>query len=188
MTSKRMRGLAVVALCIGSLAVTSCGKEREYAVPRDLCGVKVSPELVEPFLPAGDSVSQNDGLDPPEVAGIWCAVSVDGREELKVTGDWVLKSNLDTRISGISHPSRIRGGKYVVGKRGATTALPCRNPKARIDVPAREGEKQHTVPADTYVIEVRSYHEPEGVEESKKAMARFIVAFTESLKKSQPCS
>ncbi len=160
---------------------------RGYQLPGNLCGIKISPETVAPFLPNGKELSENDWTKSADSANSSCALSVDGSEELNITGSWELQSTLKKRLYGINYPTRIHDGKYIVGERAAATHFSCFNPKARLGTPTPPGEKHKTVPADTYVIEVDARSQPEDREESKKAMERFIVPFTKELKKQLPC-
>ncbi|MEW2219135.1 hypothetical protein AB0939_07430 [Streptomyces sp. NPDC006990] len=168
--------------------VSGCGgPEREYRVPRSLCGTQVAPASVEPFLPGGKEISENDWTRTEKIGTSSCTLSVDGEWEFKIEGVWALRKDLEARGYGINYPTRIRGGKYIVGERAAATHFSCFNPKARLGTPTPPGEKHKTVPADTYVIEVDARSQPEDREESKKAMERFIVPFAKELKKQLPC-
>ncbi|MGI5348255.1 hypothetical protein ACQEU8_08670 [Streptomyces sp. CA-250714] len=183
-SSLKIATAALLALAL----VSGCGEpEREYQVPSSLCGTKVDPEKVEPFLPGGKEVSEKDSPGPTDKVGLDCRLSVDGEEELEISGSWVLRKDLKIRGYDINDPTRLKGGKHIVGERAAASHFPCLNPKARLGTRTPPGEKHKTVPADTYLIEVEARHEPEDPEESKKAMKRFIVPFSEAVKKQLPC-
>ncbi|MBO8185483.1 hypothetical protein [Streptomyces spirodelae] len=169
------------------LLVSGCGEtKREYRVPHDLCGMKVAPESIKPFLPGGKNLSENDWFRHTEEEGT-CTLSVDGERQLQFSGSWTRRES----VGGyhLRFPTRLQGGKYIVGEREAAAHFSCFNPKARFNLRTSPGKsgKSKSVPADTYVVRITAYHEPEGREESKKAMKDFIIPFTKELKKQLPC-
>ncbi len=54
------------------------GREKNYSVPDSLCGVAVSPTLLEPFLPSGDQVSSKRTF--PNGGTEECALIVDKKK------------------------------------------------------------------------------------------------------------
>jgi len=75
----------------GVLAVSSCskgegGEKKNYTVPSVLCGIKGDPELVDPFLPGGDSVE----VKPLTLSGgaRRCDVVVDGKVAVREILTW----------------------------------------------------------------------------------------------------
>ncbi|WP_256727079.1 hypothetical protein [Streptomyces acidiscabies] len=73
------------------LAVSACSKgngddKKNYTVPSALCGIKADPELVDPFLPGGDSIAAKSstlsgGADR-------CDVTVDGKVAVREILTW----------------------------------------------------------------------------------------------------
>jgi len=86
----RFLALAAVA-SVGVAAVSACSKgdgddKKNYTVPSALCGIKADPDLVDPFLPGGESV---------EVKSLTlsggakrCDVVVDGKVALREIQTW----------------------------------------------------------------------------------------------------
>ncbi|NUV63721.1 hypothetical protein [Streptomyces sp. CAI-85] len=73
------------------LTASSCsgggGEEeaRKYTVPEALCGVPVNPELLDAFLPGGDSLSVK--ASAPNGGTKRCDVTVEGDVSLRQTRD-----------------------------------------------------------------------------------------------------
>ncbi|MGI5352109.1 hypothetical protein ACQEU8_28545 [Streptomyces sp. CA-250714] len=60
MTTKCRRGLAAVVPGIALLLVAGCSTDgRDYAVPREICGVRVPQKVLEPLLPDGEKLHQS---------------------------------------------------------------------------------------------------------------------------------
>ncbi|MET9447510.1 hypothetical protein [Streptomyces cinerochromogenes] len=86
--------LAALGLIVGCSASDD---KKDYDVPRALCGVSVDPDLVSPFLPAGEKIRMSETRPVPSRKN--CRVDVDGK--------WALMANLewwgdDTSISTVA--------------------------------------------------------------------------------------
>ncbi|MEU3413620.1 MULTISPECIES: hypothetical protein [unclassified Streptomyces] len=77
-----------VAVAVFGLA-SACSEpaaEKEYAVPRALCGVSVDPDLLSPFLPAGKEVAVRESRPVPSRK--ICRVDVDGAWAVTADLQW----------------------------------------------------------------------------------------------------
>ncbi|WBO63480.1 hypothetical protein [Streptomyces camelliae] len=67
-------------------------EKKEYDVPRALCGISVSPDLVDPFLPPGKKLKVLDTRPVPTRK--ICRLDVDGK--------WALMANLEWWADDVS--------------------------------------------------------------------------------------
>ncbi|MFD5256658.1 hypothetical protein ACFWM5_27985 [Streptomyces bobili] len=75
----------------GVLAVSACSGEggeqdKKYTTPSTLCGISLDPELLDVFLPGGDSVSVKSST--PNGGTKRCELIVDGNVSLRQTQTW----------------------------------------------------------------------------------------------------
>ncbi|MDX3387030.1 hypothetical protein PV682_37145 [Streptomyces niveiscabiei] len=88
----RTRFLALTAAAsAGVLAVSACSKgngedKKNYTVPSALCGIKTDPELVDPFLPGGDSIAVKSATLSGGASR--CDVTVDGKVAVREIFTW----------------------------------------------------------------------------------------------------
>ncbi|MFF8281996.1 hypothetical protein ACF06W_04640 [Streptomyces albus] len=187
---KNDRGLRFGVPAAAALALTltaGCGEaKREYQIPDDICKIPVAAERMEPFLPAGKKLHESNWTNHEGPEGMYCVLSVDGSEELKFSSSWASHRSLKSRF-GIGQGTRLLGGEYYTMPKNSSAYFPCSNPKVRLDAPRTKDGKRRTVPAEYYIIEVRSLHHPKDEAESEKAMKRFIVPFAKAVKKKLPC-
>ena len=197
-TNSRRILLCVLLVFVPALFSSACGDEapeREYSLPRKLCGVPVKTKLLVPFLPGGKKTSQKERMEADDVEGLSCDLRVDGRTAVSVNSAWNTKeaspSDADDAAL-IEHPSpkkhlrALQDGSYITGDRVSAAAVPCLNPKARMSLPAKNG-KPRTGPAKSFTFSVEVFKGPEDDKESHKAMARFMGPFSEALVKTLPC-
>lgn len=178
--------MALLAL----LAAGCGGAEREYTVRKSLCGVKVDPELVKPFLADGKKLYYSEeGWDQNMFTH--CFLRVDKTYDLNVTGQWRAKGYTTRKAADemAHHPVTFSAnGTYAVWERGAATVIPCKFPK--ISVGRLDGKKipdGTRIPAGALSVRVASKELPEDTEASEDAMGRFIVAYAKGLRKVLPC-
>ncbi|MFF5639093.1 hypothetical protein [Streptomyces sp. NPDC012825] len=76
-------------LAIG-VTISACSKtheeKREYALPDSLCGVKVAPDLLSPFLPPGKKLSVKEKA--PDGGTKTCELFIDGQPGVFATQVW----------------------------------------------------------------------------------------------------
>ncbi|MEU8740940.1 hypothetical protein AB0K62_32025 [Streptomyces halstedii] len=76
MTRRSFRTAAApLALCALALLAAGCGGGREYAMPKELCGVPVGEKELSPLLPDGQKLDVAG--DPLVTSANLCGVSVD---------------------------------------------------------------------------------------------------------------
>ena len=83
--------MASIAVALtGALTISACasGKQEEktYTVPSALCGIPLDPELLDTFLPGGDSVTVKPAS--PNGGTKRCDVIVDGDVSVRQTQTW----------------------------------------------------------------------------------------------------
>ncbi|MEU0007367.1 hypothetical protein ABZ079_24575 [Streptomyces sp. NPDC006314] len=164
----------LAAVVLGAAAgCSSGGQEREFAIPKNLCGVAVpSGPLARILPPTGKSLDQRKGT-PSAQAVTGCEVTVDGDVVLTVEGEriksgrsaWIIAS-YDHRIG---HVKSGDGGAIAYVGRAAVSVVPC----------PREGDRQEAV--STYIRTLKPWRQDES------AMRQLIRGYTASLKTLQPC-
>ncbi|MEU5833686.1 hypothetical protein ABZ820_08355 [Streptomyces diacarni] len=88
------------AVAAALLALSGCAGGRDYAVPKEICGVRMSEDVVEPLLPDGDEVEQERERRPfRDRHFVNCDVDVDGKGALYV------------KVSESHHLPKLRRGK-----------------------------------------------------------------------------
>ncbi|MHB9858682.1 hypothetical protein [Streptomyces sp. YIM S03343] len=130
--SRGTRGDAVVVLGAAVLLglLTSCSSSsssREYAVPKDLCGTKISSSLLEPLLPPGKKIS----AQPTSAVGV-------ERCRLVVDGDMAFSSSVEQRGTRVSArdmaesaygvapgDASANGGRFIYSVTGAVGLVEC---------------------------------------------------------------
>jgi hypothetical protein len=169
---------ALVAGCVVTLS-SGCGEERSYAVPEELCGVRVSSEVVKPFLPPGEKlkVQRNDYGGNQGIEG--CTAYVDGHVVLSSRGEWRAESLSAKEAATIAGPDAFAGGRYVSWDRAATTVITCHAPDR--DVISRDEGKGD---ARYFTLEA---HVPVPEEGTQSAMEKFIVDYARAYEKTLPC-
>ncbi|MFC7638448.1 hypothetical protein ACFQWA_21385 [Streptomyces thermogriseus] len=155
------------------LALSSCsGEKKNYAVPDELCGAQVKPELTEALLPGGDKIkvlNEKSNSSPPYH---YCMVYVDGKAELSVEGVWhptgtTAKQAAEDSLVFNTRP--IKGGRFEVVEGTMVTVVDCKNP-------------EYDAGRFSFELEVTN---PDG--DISEKMQRFLAAFSESYRKTLPC-
>ena len=91
------RTATAAAVLLAAAACSASGTDRDYAVPADVCGVRVGPDLLKPLLPGGEKLSQKSydaGAGSPR-----CRVLVDGQLVLYVSGDVVTRDTDPIKVN-----------------------------------------------------------------------------------------
>ncbi|MFI5477603.1 hypothetical protein ACIBAB_00620 [Streptomyces rubiginosohelvolus] len=84
-----MRGAALLGAAL--IILPGCSSQKTFEVS-ELCGTKVDPALVAPFLPEGEELKVDDGLTEPGQPR--CKVYVHGTLHLYLRGD-IVESGFD---------------------------------------------------------------------------------------------
>ncbi|MEU2286445.1 hypothetical protein ABZ614_31720 [Streptomyces sp. NPDC013178] len=82
---------SVTLALTGALALSACSggggeEEKKYTTPSALCGISLDPELLDAFLPGGDSLSVKPSS--PNGGTKRCDVSVDGELSVRQIRTW----------------------------------------------------------------------------------------------------
>lgn len=169
----RGRGVALLGVLVG-LALSGCsaGEKKNYTVPQELCGAKVTPGLTSALLPVGDKLrvepSQSGGPSPRQ----FCDVLVDGNIELKVEGGWQPSGTTAQQAASKALTFGTRsteGGRFALSDDKAFTVVDCANAEHK---------------AGRFSFEVAVAHPDGDVGEKTQ---RFLAAFSESYAKKLPC-
>ncbi|MEU9579978.1 hypothetical protein [Streptomyces chilikensis] len=172
--STARRWAVIGASVVMVTGLTGCGgKEREYAVPKSLCGIAVPADELTPFLPVGKKIEVKERDSKDELS--WktgCLVFVDGKDVLATTVEW---NEPDTRTgdfaAGVSleRPDhRTDDGRFLWSDREGFGRTGCTAPD--------DGDRLFTA--------VRAY----GSEHrDADAMKRVIQAYTKAVEKSDAC-
>ncbi|GAB2937973.1 hypothetical protein [Streptomyces heilongjiangensis] len=161
----------VTILCLPMIA--GCGgeePEREYAVPRTLCGTAVERNDLAEFLPAGKeiSVTLHSGVD-------WqrCNVVVDKTSVVNVTQSWLEKGRTTAyyaRGQTLDDPTEsTQGGRFLYSGYEAFG-------KTKKCVDKKYGQELYT-----------SVQAQGSKHRDAEAMKRLIIAYTNEVEKSAAC-
>src|SRR4051794_18747155 len=103
MRSNTRLASALLVYAISAILISGCsaGEDRDYVVPKELCGAQIDPSLLEPLLPTGETLGQSDDIAP-----MGCTISIDSQREftmfLYITNsytdptDWASGSRITT--------------------------------------------------------------------------------------------
>lgn len=163
--------VAVTMVCLPVIA--ACGgeePEREYAVPRTLCGTAVVHKDLAAFLPAGKkiSVTLRSGVD-------WkrCNVVVDKTSVVNVTQSWLEKGRTTAyyaRGQTLDDPKEsTQGGRFLYSGYEAFG-------KTKTCVDKKYGQELYT-----------SVQAQGSKHRDADAMKRLIIAYTKEVEKSAAC-
>ncbi|MFJ1644475.1 hypothetical protein [Streptomyces sp. NPDC088258] len=174
-TLMKRPALAALTLAL-SVTISGCGgEEREYAVPKTLCGVPVDSGLLEPLLPPGKEVFVKVADYAAGVARQDCVVYVDGDVWLTMYGRWE-KAGVTARDAmhyhrgnGGDHSSA--NGKIISWYRGAATVVACPSAKWK---------------TEDFSIVASAVHRTE-FEANEKAIKEFLVSYSEAFAAKPSC-
>lgn len=135
----RKRPWAVALAGLTVLAASGCSGGRDYAVPREICGVRMPKDVVEPLLPEGDSLrQQRRRSDAGHNQYVTCDVDVDGKGAFVVYA-WE-EDSLPKLRTGKDNPERSHHVKQIkklpfsgwgtVSDKSVVAATKCENGKA----------------------------------------------------------
>lgn len=88
-TSRKSSLVSAAALTTLAFVIMGCGgeeNEREYAIPRTLCGTAVDSDALAPFLPSGKKVTVRDKSSPGSKV---CQVIVDNKLIVTTSQMWL---------------------------------------------------------------------------------------------------
>jgi hypothetical protein len=171
----------IVALFAGCAVIllSGCGEERNYAVPDELCGVRVSPKAVEPFLPPGEDLKVKEDHYGSNTGVEGCTAYVDGHVVLSSRGEWRAERLSAKEAASVPGPWPFAGGRYVWWERGAATVLACHAPDQ--DTISRDEGKGD---ARYFALEAQVPKPDKGTPE---AMRTFLVEYARAYAKTLPC-
>lgn len=86
MIARRIAEVSLLVTAFGTLVGCSGSEEKEYDVPKALCGVTVDPVLVSELLPAGKTIEVQEKDPVPSRNN--CQVNVDGHAALILSQEW----------------------------------------------------------------------------------------------------
>lgn len=156
-----------------ALVISGCGKKqgRDYAVPEDLCGTRISADDLAPFLPDGHSLkvsgSSKSGIDD-------CDVIVDDKLIMTATKVWEeggkTTASLAFRLALHAPKNSAHDGRFWYSGNEAFG-------KTRGCIDTKRGHELYTA------------LQAQGSEHrDADAMKRLIVSYTQQVEKSADCS
>jgi hypothetical protein len=175
----RRPGIVAIFAGCAALFLSGCGEERNYAIPEELCGVRVPARLVEPFLPPGEKLKVTENSYGVSRGLEGCTASVDGHVVLYSRGEWRAERLSAKEAASVPGPWPFAGGRYVWWEQGAATVVACHVPDH--DVISRDDGKGD---ARFFALEAEVPTADEGTPE---AMRKFIVEYARAYEKSLPC-
>ncbi|MGP4047236.1 hypothetical protein [Streptomyces sp. 2A115] len=161
------------AVAIGT-ALSGCSKdeEREYALPKSLCGVTVNPDLMSPFLPPGKKIATQQ--ESPNGGTKRCKVSVDGEVSLIAGQLWWEKGGTVADVASVNarvDPGQVTDNeKYLYSGTGA--------------VGKAEGCTDATHPDQVLFTVLQVFTSGQ---DDAATMKRLIVDYTEQLQENNKC-
>ncbi|WP_157877458.1 hypothetical protein [Streptomyces odonnellii] len=173
--SRRLRTPLVLVALMG-LTLAGCSDpepRRAYTIPDDLCGVALSPAVLEPVLPPGDKMSSSkdtlNGLTN-------CEVVVDKVVVLTTITEWYERGTSMARVLA-SHMADLedkasKDGRYVYSDEGGVAKIDCRTPP--------EGLRDED-PFATVLV-----RKDLGADE--EAVHKLLLAYTDAVGKSPDCN
>ncbi|MFM9698305.1 hypothetical protein [Streptomyces europaeiscabiei] len=167
-----------VALTVAT-AVTACSagggeQEKKYTVPNTLCGIPQNPDLLDAFLPGGDSVSVK--ATSPNGGTKRCDVIVDGAVSVRQTETWWSSEESASTVAAaydkMDDGQVTEDSRYLYSSTGAVgrTTTSCNSP----DHP------------DQSLFAVIQVFTPE--RSNSDAMKKLISAYTKGLEDSSRCN
>ncbi len=172
--SRRYATALVVLLLAGT---AGCAQAQEYAVPGDVCGVKVQPALLKPLLPPGDSFNQGKTHEGGgDITG--CAMEVDDRRELTFQASLVAVDVDPLQVKSIS---LLRAGNPQKADIGSDARI-ADNAAMAYGACTYRGEPRR------YVVELWVQEPSANVNERREDLARFITAYLPAAQKAAGCT
>ncbi|MFI6346702.1 hypothetical protein [Streptomyces sp. NPDC050560] len=170
---RRLGAAAVGATLLVALLGACGGKERNYQIPKSLCGVPVLDEhIVEDVLPGGDEIDPRPASTGDIPQHLYCDIHIDNKVQIGIEGTW-RPAGFTAKDSAVDHlqygaPSTDHG-RYVYWEDGATTAFPCAN------------TKQKSGAFSVYV------NAPRADGDMGEKMRRFVASYAQAWKTRLPC-
>ncbi|MFG3407550.1 hypothetical protein [Streptomyces sp. NPDC048142] len=160
-----------------ALLLSGCGSSREYAIPKEVCGVPAGEKELTPLLPHGEKFEEN-GDSIVTKTGSYCGVIVDNYQVISLLVDQVDKFyDPMGKLSSFRFTNRKKmvplpfGGSGAMGDRNVLISTPCGLPEAdHLMVSLTAGEK---VTKD--------------VNERRSDMEAFMLDFVPRVKKAMAC-
>lgn len=173
--SRRLRTpLALMALV--GLTLAGCSEpepKRAYTTPDNLCGIGISPTILESVLPPGDKVSSSktalDGLTR-------CRVVVDNTQVLSAGTEWFEEGTSMARVLA-SHMADLndkasKDGRYVYSGEGGVAKINCLTPPERL---------RNEDPFATILVR-------KDLDADEEAVHKLLLAYTDAVGKSTDCN
>ncbi|MFG3255707.1 hypothetical protein [Streptomyces sp. NPDC048172] len=173
----RWTALPLAALALLLPAVSGCAG-REYEVPRSICGVKVSEDVIDPLLGDGEKLEQErERREFRDRHFVRCNVTVDGGDGLYITlYEW---PSVGRKRSTEDHPRYIKNPPF-------SGWAEVRDGKSLGNTACRTGSKDRS---DALTFEF-TLHTVKGdsADERRAATERFVKAWLPGEKKKEGCT
>ncbi|MFE9839272.1 hypothetical protein ACFYP4_29665 [Streptomyces sp. NPDC005551] len=174
MSAQRVAATSAALATIGLLVGCSGAEEnKEYDVPKALCGVSVDQNLVSTFLPPGKKITVREKNPVPSRKR--CQVNIDGEVALMVSQEWWEKRD-SIAVVADAHPqlesaeSTDDGLYFYSGTGGVGKVKSCVSPE-------HPGHVLYTA-AQVY----------DSDRQGKAAMKKFIASYTKAVRASDVCT
>ncbi|MEU0528634.1 hypothetical protein [Streptomyces niveus] len=114
------------------LTLAGCGTSeprKEYKIPNAFCGIRISPDLLEPTLPPGKKLTIRFNEAVGESS---CSVVVDKKTAVHITTGWRDKGTTALKVAhdqiGVDLSEKIsKDESYVYSNEGAVSEIDCSN-------------------------------------------------------------
>ncbi|MFD0036131.1 hypothetical protein ACFVIZ_00605 [Streptomyces anulatus] len=169
------RGAALLAAVAVAVGAVGCSSQRTFEVS-ELCGRKVNPALVTPFLPEGETLKVDDGISAPGQPR--CQVYVDSEPYLYVRGnidepDFDPLKATERSMRGLGNPAPADGigDGATIADHGAMAVQAC----------TYKGKKSQ------YILEIDGVDNPKDTAERRGALEKLLRAHLPVIMEAEGC-
>ncbi|MFE4592612.1 hypothetical protein [Streptomyces laurentii] len=181
MKTNRHRLSAAFLACGFALSLTACGGGREYAVPKEACGVPLNEKVLEPFLVDGEKfrIVGDSLIETGTKTWGSCSLSVD---------DWLVVGLAVYRVDKIYDPMA-KLDAFRFDNRAAMEDLPFPGKGAVGDFNSMVSTSCSALTADSLVVHVNVSIKSEGdVAERRRNIEEFTLDLVPKVKKKMGCT